>query len=106
MKASVYVESNNAYKQSRLTRSEVFQHTPIGRGISDVNKVLGNHVGRLLIQTYGSAKKLTLAANNFPARIVISHMAEHFFFFLTKNLMKNLIILISNTLHHLPLRNY
>lgn len=42
--------------------------------------MLANKIGKLSVHTYGSAKRLTLSANTFPARVVMGNLAENFNF--------------------------
>lgn len=84
-------ECEKAYKQACFTAAQVLTETPIGRHVQKSNLLLYNHIGKLMIHTYGSAKKLTISANTFPSRVVIGHAAEKFDFndFLFENLEHN-----------------
>lgn len=39
-----------------------------------------NHIGKSMIHLYGSAKKLSISAHTFPARVVMGSAAEKFNF--------------------------
>lgn len=48
--------------------------------VSEANKIRANHIGKLFIQVYGDAKKLTVSAYSWPARYVIAEAAHSFDF--------------------------
>lgn len=48
--------------------------------ISQANENRSNHIGKLLLQVYGDAKKLTSSAYSWPARFVASEAANKFNF--------------------------
>lgn len=51
---------------------------PLDVSINKANQLEANHVGKLLIQVYNDAKRLTLAAWNWPARYVTSEASNAF----------------------------
>lgn len=48
--------------------------------ISEANKERANYVGKLLLQVYTDAKKLTLSAYSWPSRFVASEAGHNFDF--------------------------
>lgn len=48
--------------------------------ISESNRIRANHMGKLFIQVYADAKKLTLSAFSWPARFVASEAGNYFDF--------------------------
>lgn len=78
LESKVHKECYKAYQHSKLTKSEVMKITPIGKFINQSNLALANHIGKLLIHTYGSAKITSFSGNNFPARVAIAREAERF----------------------------
>lgn len=48
--------------------------------ISEANKARANHIGKLLIQVYTDAKKLSLSAFSWPSRFVASEAGHNFDF--------------------------
>lgn len=48
--------------------------------ISESNRTLANHIGKLLIIVYNDAKKLTLSAFSFPSRYIAAECARNFDF--------------------------
>lgn len=75
-----HLECYTSYTQSLMTPVEKLVKTPMGRYINQANLPLANHVGKLMIHVYGGAKKLTLSANTFPARVFMGSAAENFNF--------------------------
>ena len=54
--------------------------TPIGRALSNADAQLAAKVGSLIFHVYHGARRLTLSANSFPSRVVVSRMASAFSF--------------------------
>lgn len=54
--------------------------TSIGRALSTADAQLAVIVGGLLLHVYHGVKRLTLSANSFPSRVVVSRMAREFSF--------------------------
>ena len=54
--------------------------TPIGRALSTADAQLAVKVGGLLLHVYHGAKRLTLSANSFPSRVVVSRMSREISF--------------------------
>ena len=52
--------------------------TPIGRALSVADAQLAAKVGSLFLHVYHGAKRLTLSANSFPSRVVVSQMSSSF----------------------------
>lgn len=67
-----------AYMQSSFKNTDILQNTSIGRSITHANLALANHIGKLLIHVYSTAKKLTLSSYGFPARVATGIVAESF----------------------------
>lgn len=78
LNSKIHVECLKAYEQSLLTPAELIKKTPIGRCLDQSILILANHIGKLMIEAFGSAKKLTLSANTFPARVVMGNIANEF----------------------------
>ena len=53
--------------------------TPIGRALSIAYAQWAAKVGSLFFYVYHGAKRLTLSANSFPSRVVVSRIANAFF---------------------------
>jgi len=56
------------------------KETPMCKAISKTNEELANKIGSLFIHVYGDGKKLTLSANYFPMRVVLSRESQSFNF--------------------------
>ncbi|CAB4039605.1 E3 SUMO- ligase KIAA1586-like isoform X4 [Paramuricea clavata] len=54
--------------------------TPIGRALSIADAQLAAKVASLFFHVYHGAKRLTLSANSFPSRVVVSRIANAFSF--------------------------
>lgn len=80
LQQSYHKESVKALRLSTLPQTEAQQETELGRSISKGNEKLANRIGSLLIHTYGDAKKLTLSAYSFPARVIVGEIASAFEF--------------------------
>ncbi len=75
-----HAEASKKFKLASLSSAEKLQSTDIGKYISTQNEKLANKIGNLMLQVYCDAKKLTLPAWNFPARVVTSYVASNFSF--------------------------
>ena len=71
-------QSLKAHRMTTLSPVDAVKMSDMGRSISKVNEKLAEKVGSLFVHAYGDAKKLTLSAFSFPARVVISTMASAF----------------------------
>lgn len=80
LESKAHKECHTAYLQSKLNTSEILTTTPIGKTLSQANLTVANQIGRLMYHVYCSAKKLTLSAMTFPARVVVGTVAENFEF--------------------------
>lgn len=71
--------------------------------ISEANKERANYVGKLLLQVYTDAKKLTLSAYSWPSRFVASEAGQNFDFnsFQAGTIPKNLNVQYVNPAGHL-----
>ena len=58
----------------------VTKSTPIGRALSTADAQLAVKVGGLLLHVCHGAKRLTLSANSFPSRVIVSRLAREFSF--------------------------
>ena len=79
--------SSDAYKAvllkkiyDSLSKTQVMKETPMGKAISKTNEELATKIGSLFIHVYGDGKKLTLPANSFPMRVVVSRKSQSFNF--------------------------
>jgi len=70
--------SVKAMKLSSLSHAETVNESPMMTAICKSNAKLADKIGRFMLHIYGDAKKLTLSARTFPARITISHLASQF----------------------------
>lgn len=48
--------------------------------VSEANKAYANHIGKLMINVYNDAKKLTISAYSFPSRYIAAECANSFDF--------------------------
>jgi hypothetical protein len=69
-----------AFRLSTLSKVEISTSSAMGKLVSKANEKLANKIGGLLINAYGDAKKLTLSAYSYPARVVVSKIATSFEF--------------------------
>lgn len=75
--------------------------------ISEANRKKANHIAELLLQVYCDAKKLTLAAHNWPARYVAAKAGQCFDFNVSTSTIPNSIdIQYVNKPAHLHLLEY
>ena len=78
LQQAYHIESAKAFRLSTLPPLETAPESVMGKAISKANETLANKIGSLLVHTYGDAKKLTLSAFSFPARVVVSKVASSF----------------------------
>lgn len=71
-------ESVKADRSKSLQLQTLPVLTPMDIYLNKANKLEANHVGKLLIQVYTDAKRLTLSAWNWPARYVASEASHAF----------------------------
>lgn len=67
-------------KKCQILSTSSFQKGRMDFHINQANKALANHLGKLLIQVYNDAKKLTLSAFSWPSRYVASEAGNQFNF--------------------------
>ena len=67
-------------KLQALPHEKIYEKTPMGIMISNVNEKLANKMGTLMLQVYNDAKKLTLSAYSWPSRVVAAQVASEFIF--------------------------
>lgn len=79
-KTVYHAQALKKFKLASLSAAEQLQCTDIGKYISTKNEKLANKIGDLMLHVYCDAKKLTLSAWSFPARIVTGHVGSNFSF--------------------------
>ena len=83
LNSEIHREATKAKRLLSLKGPEKLQatkSTPIGRALSTADAQLAVKVGGLLLHVYHGAKRLTLSANSFPSRVVVSRLAREFSF--------------------------
>ena len=79
--SEIHREARKTSRLSSLTGPEKLQLTrltPIGRALSVADARLAAKVGSLFLHVYHGAKRLTLSANSFPSRVVVSQISSSF----------------------------
>lgn len=78
LKSKYHVECKKALM---LTDTSISQSSGVmDLHLNQANKNLANHVGKLFLQVYNDAKKLTLSAYSWPSRYVVTEAGNQFRF--------------------------
>ena len=83
LNSEIHCEATKAKRLLSLKGPEKLhatKSTPTGRALSTADAQLAVEVGGLLLHVYHGAKRLTLSANSFPSRVVVSRLAREFSF--------------------------
>lgn len=80
LKTNYHVQALKKFHLSTLSLPEKLQASEIVQSISKQNEEVANKIGKLLFHVYCDAKKLTLSAWSFPARVFAAHLGENFHF--------------------------
>lgn len=78
IKSDIHQTCLKAKQISSLNEAEKTAEVPIRYMVSKANKQLCDKIGGWMYHVYNDAKSLTLAANNWPSRIVASEMQKLF----------------------------
>lgn len=77
VRTPMHTEAAKARRMRALTHDlQVVQQSPMLSAISEANRSLANHIGKLMHHVYLSAKRLTLSARSFPARVAVGAAAN------------------------------
>ena len=78
LRSEAHKEAVKVHRIKGLSSSEKIQAVPLLKIANAQTHLLANRIGKLIIQMYNDAKKLSISAFSWPSRVVASEIAQNF----------------------------